>query len=125
MRFIEEDLQVSVFEISSEQTGCDDLIRPYSDSAGSYDAEGLFFPVGKRAPNPLERAKAKLAEPQGTEDEKYGPDENDDPVELIALEFVEQTQARDVEDRYADEGSENVIGEGHLADFGESAGDRL
>ncbi len=86
--------------------------------------KGCFF-LGKRTPDPLERAKAKLAEPQRTEEEKYGPDENDDSVELVALEFVEQTEARDVEDRYADQGSENVIGEGHLADFGESAGDRL
>src|SRR5438132_761584 len=66
-------------------------------------AEGLFFPVGERAPEPLERTEAEVTKPDRADDEDHKPDSGDNVVELVALKFVEEAEAVAFEDRGADE----------------------
>src|SRR6185436_17890033 len=62
-------------------------------------AHRLTLPIGQRAPAPLERTEAEVAQPNRTPQQVEDPDAEDDVIELIALQLPHHSQPRRVEDQ--------------------------
>ncbi len=91
---------------SSFGRGFDSKYHSNRDSLGKSTvvyAEGLFFPVGERAPNPFERAEAEMAQPDRADAEIHNPDEYNNSVKLVTLKLPEKPKAVAIEDDRADD----------------------
>jgi hypothetical protein len=83
--------------------------------------EGLDLPVGQTPPQPFQRAKQKVFQPERTHDQLKQPDGNDDEVDLIIVQLAIVVETITKKEQGANDGMCNVIGEGHSSYGGQSA----